>query len=120
MLEVQRVAVDDDLRHHAPVEIAQQVRERNLGDGDRLAGAQQEGAGHDRKGGDRGGDPDASAGPLASRHVTLRFVQGLAPAGPGTSAQRTPSFSVVSRNFRLGRGNVCKSYHMYRLLRSAI
>ncbi len=88
MLEVQRVAVDDDLGHHAAVEIAQQIRERNLRDSDDLAGPEQERAGYDHQGGDRGGDPDASAGPLASKHGTLRFVQELAPAGPGASAQR--------------------------------
>ena len=94
MLEVQHVAIDHDFRHDVAVEIAQQIRKRDLHDSDGLSGAEQEGAGHDSHGDDRGGDPDRAAGPLTSKHVTLRFVQGLAPGGPGASAQRASSLFV--------------------------
>ena len=72
-LEVQRVAVDDDFRHDAVVEVAQQIRKRYLRDDCGLTGMEQEGAGYDRHGNDRGGDPNRTAGPLASKHVTLRL-----------------------------------------------
>ena len=45
--EVERVAVDDDRRHGAAVEVAQQIRERHLGDGGGAARAKEDQAAGD-------------------------------------------------------------------------
>jgi hypothetical protein len=101
-LVVQRVACDDDFRHHAAVEIAQQVRKRHLRHGQGSTVMEQEGAGHRRQQKNRGGDPHRATGPLASKHGTLRFVQrDSRRADSGASAPRVLD-SFVSRNFRGG------------------
>ena len=70
--EVERVAVDDDLRNGTAVKVPQEVREGNLRDGDRCAAAHHESGAGQQDHADGSNHPRDRVGPFASKHVTLR------------------------------------------------